>query len=70
MFRRSADHSPRRARCLRNVAVATLAIVSGSCAPEIGTERWCQQFAGTPKAEWTSDDIRGFVGYCVVGASE
>ena len=52
-------------------AVSAFAIVSGlltACAPEVGSDRWCSQLADKPKGEWTADETKNFVAYCVLGS--
>ena len=40
------------------------------CAPEVGSERWCEQMAETPKGEWTANDAGAYTKSCVFGIKE
>ena len=36
-----------------------------ACAPEVGSEEWCQQMKEKPKADWTANDAADFAKHCV-----
>ena len=44
--------------------LALVALISG-CAPEVGSERWCQKMEDTPKGEWTMNDAGEFAKHCL-----
>jgi len=46
-----------------------LLLVAG-CAPEVGSERWCEQMAETPKGDWTANDAGAYAKSCVLGIKE
>ncbi|MGB1883591.1 MAG: DUF3012 domain-containing protein [Gammaproteobacteria bacterium] len=37
------------------------------CAPEVGSDRWCEVMGEKPKAEWTASDAASFTKHCVLG---
>ena len=44
-----------------------LAVVLTACAPEVGSERWCEQLDATPKGEWSANDAAAYAKHCVLG---
>ncbi len=36
-----------------------------SCEPEVGSDRWCEKMADTPKGDWTVNDARAFAQHCI-----
>ena len=46
-------------------ALAPLCLVA--CAPEVGTEKWCNNMDDTPKGEWTANDAKAYAEYCILG---
>ena len=41
-----------------------LGIPTLACAPEEGSERWCDQMRETPKSEWSAHETGVFTGKC------
>ena len=37
-----------------------------SCAPRVGSARWCEKMKDTPASEWSISDARDFAGHCVL----
>jgi hypothetical protein len=53
----------------RRIGVALLAaLLFGvpilACAPEEGSERWCEKIRETPKSEWSAHEAGVFTGKC------
>lgn len=42
-----------------------LASLFSGCAPEVGSEKWCEDMADQPKGDWTANEARDFAKYCV-----
>lgn len=38
-----------------------------ACSAEPGSESWCRDMKGQPKAEWTMQDTKIFTQHCVLG---
>ena len=36
-----------------------------ACAPEIGSEAWCQQMKDKPKGDWSSNEAADFAKHCL-----
>jgi protein involved in sex pheromone biosynthesis len=48
-------------------ALATLSILMlSACAPEVGSERWCQDMKAKPKGDWTANQAVDFAKHCVI----
>lgn len=44
-------------------AVSPLLLVG--CAPEVGSEAWCNNMKEKPKGDWTSNEAGGFAKHCI-----
>lgn len=36
-----------------------------ACAPEVGSEAWCQDMKEKPKADWTANEAADFAKHCL-----
>jgi hypothetical protein len=45
--------------------VLTLAILLAGCEPEVGSDRWCEKMADTPKSDWSVNDAKAFAQHCI-----
>lgn len=36
-----------------------------ACAPEVGSEEWCQNLKEKPKADWTANEAADFAKHCL-----
>lgn len=55
-----------RTRAVR-AALLAAALVTAACAPEVGSDRWCEQMSAKPKGEWTANEAGDFAKHCVLG---
>jgi hypothetical protein len=49
--------------------VALLAVItawSAACAPEVGSERWCEQMRDKPRGDWSANEALEFARSCVL----
>lgn len=49
-------------------AVGTLLVsvfLLAGCAPEVGSEGWCEGVKEKPKGEWTLDETRDYTKHCL-----
>jgi len=46
--------------------VTALCLTALACAPEVGSERWCDQMDETPKGEWTANQAADYAKNCVL----
>jgi len=48
-------------------AVATSAtLLFAGCAPEVGSERWCNEMKEKPKADWSPNEAVDFAKHCLL----
>ncbi|HIF50841.1 MAG TPA: DUF3012 domain-containing protein [Thiotrichaceae bacterium] len=40
-------------------------ILLSACAPEIGSEKWCDQMDEKSKGDWTANEIADYAKHCV-----
>ncbi len=45
------------------LAVLTLA---AACAPEVGSDAWCQAMNEKPKGDWTANEAADFTRHCLL----
>lgn len=38
----------------------------GACAPEVGSERWCEQMENKPKGDWTANEALAYAEHCLL----
>jgi hypothetical protein len=52
---------------MRGVGAALFAALClAACAPEVGTEKWCDNMDDKPKGDWTANDAKAYAQYCVM----
>jgi hypothetical protein len=37
-----------------------------ACAPEIGSERWCENMKAKPKGDWSSNEAVDYAKHCII----
>ena len=47
-----------------SLLVAALFTTLG-CAPEVGSEAWCEKMKETPKGDWSTNDATAYAKHCV-----
>jgi hypothetical protein len=47
-------------------ALVLVAAVTLACAPEVGSEPWCEEMRETPKGDWSANDALAFAEHCVL----
>ena len=51
------------------VAVITAFIMMiglSACAPEVGSEAWCEDLKQKPKGDWTANELADFTKHCIL----
>ena len=52
---------------IRSTLIAGLVLgAMTGCAPEVGSERWCDMMESTPKGEWTANDAASYTKSCLL----
>ena len=42
-----------------------LALFQSACAPEVGSDEWCQDMVDKPKGDWTANEATEFAKSCI-----
>ncbi|MEI6859585.1 MAG: DUF3012 domain-containing protein [Shewanella sp.] len=51
---------------LASFALASMFVISLSgCAPEVGSEKWCEQMGEKDKGDWTANEVTDYAKHCV-----
>lgn len=40
-------------------------LLISACAPEVGSEKWCQQLKEKSKGDWTANEVADFAKHCI-----
>jgi hypothetical protein len=49
------------------LSVVLLVLSLSACAPEVGSEKWCEGMDDKPKGDWTANEAKAYAKYCVFG---
>jgi len=63
------ERRPRSTRALRPLALvglATACVLLASCAPTVGSPRWCEAMKQKPRGDWTANEALEFARHCVL----
>jgi hypothetical protein len=52
---------------IRIAAACLVLLCLAACAPEVGTEKWCDKMDDTPKGDWSTNDAKAYAQYCIMG---
>ena len=55
---------------IRIFAVATASALLTACAPEVGSDEWCQEMVDKPKGDWTANEAADFARNCIFESYE
>lgn len=47
------------------LSVLALTVGLTACAPEVGSEAWCEQMKEKPKGDWTVNEAGDYAKHCV-----
>lgn len=50
---------------IRLVAISLAAVLATACAPEVGSDEWCQDMVDKPKGDWTANEAAEFAKSCI-----
>jgi len=51
---------------MRAMLLVTMATRLAACAPEVGSERWCEMMRDKPRGDWTANEALEFARSCVL----
>ena len=57
--------TPMNRKLLTACLVVWLAGLLG-CAPEVGSDKWCQQLKDKPKGDWSMNEATDFAKHCIL----
>lgn len=46
-------------------AVPVFVFGLAACEPEVGSDKWCEKMADTPKGDWSTNDAKAFAENCI-----
>lgn len=46
-------------------ALVMLGLGLAACEPEVGSDKWCEKMADTPKGDWSANDAKAFAEHCI-----
>ena len=52
-------------RILRTTIILVFVSILTACAPEIGSEEWCEDMDEKPKGDWSSNEAADYAKNCV-----
>jgi hypothetical protein len=52
------------------IAGAISAVLLVACAPEVGSERWCNAMRDKPRGDWTANEAIEFARHCLFETEE
>ena len=47
------------------LSILLLALLHNGCAPEVGSDAWCEDMADKPKGDWTANEATEFAKSCI-----
>ena len=50
---------------LTTLTLVLLASLFAGCAPEVGSEKWCEKIEDKPNGDWTVNEAKAFATHCV-----
>jgi hypothetical protein len=58
----------KRGSCLLLALVTAFVLVASvGCAPEVGSDAWCEKMKETPKGDWSANDASDYAKHCLLG---
>ena len=46
--------------------ITCLAVTLAGCAPEIGSDEWCEDMKEKPKGDWTASETADYAKHCII----
>ncbi len=50
----------------RILSILSLIVILTGCAPEIGSEEWCEDMKEKSKGDWTANEAKDFTKFCLL----
>ncbi len=49
----------------KSLTITSLLIIAYGCAPEVGSDAWCEDMAEKDKGDWSANDASEFASNCI-----
>jgi hypothetical protein len=50
---------------MRWLLLSCVIALMGGCAPEVGSDRWCENLKAKPKGDWSANEAKDFARHCI-----
>ena len=50
---------------MKRITFVLLLTTLAACAPEVGSEKWCEDMEEKPKGDWTANEAADYAKHCV-----
>jgi len=60
----------KRSKILSFFAISLMTLGLTGCAPEVGSEKWCQMMKDKPKGDWTANEAADFTKHCIFSSDD
>lgn len=54
-----------KSRLLLLISLTLMLFGIAACAPEVGSEKWCQNMESKPKGDWTANEATDYAKHCL-----
>lgn len=48
------------------ILMSLLLLCCTACAPEVGSDAWCEKMQDKPKGDWTANEAGDFAKHCIL----
>ena len=60
---------PSRTATVLAVSVALLTLLA-ACAPEVGSQRWCEAMSEKPRGDWSANEALDYTRHCLFNGND
>ncbi len=55
---------------IRTCLLSLVLTIGAGCAPEVGSDAWCEKLDKKPKGEWTLEEVGDYAKHCVIRSDD
>jgi hypothetical protein len=59
-----------KTRLLMLLSLTLMLFGLAACAPEVGSEKWCQNMENKPKGDWTANEATDYAKHCLFNTDD
>jgi hypothetical protein len=59
-----------KTRLLMLLSLTFMLFGLAACAPEVGSEKWCQNMENKPKGDWTANEATDYAKHCLFNTDD